>query len=575
MRHLIHLLVVLCWSSVFSQFDPYMDTIKLINTPLSKLDSLDIKYAELPSTFTGGLSVVGHDLNPSLIFSRLNNHWLSRASRLDRRDYFSALPYLGFTYSIGGQGTQFLTTQFTQAFTDSLILNVNYRRSSSNGYFRNAAFDRSSVRTSLNRKGIFYSFYLEGLFTSGNYQHSGGVATDTLIETFGLEFSPVLKDNADSRYRVGELTLKNYFDFIETESFSTGVAHRTNYSIVNRKFNEIDTLEGIYPIVNFSSDTTSDQYNHAVISNFAGLFLQRTGYYFDGGIDYTYWRFQNLSNFIDTAEINLSSKLRLFFKKIELRNDFKFNLAGRFNEWHNHARINSEFDKYNIRAWMNVGQYGLDPFRRSYLANNFKYLTTGSLKEFRLDIGGIASVNFRRDDFKVSAGLRQITSPDLYVFNGDRWQNDSLNSVSITSVSFSPAVKLKNFILNTKFVYNLSNTSYIPGFQMFSRICLRGKLFKAKVLSFTTGVDFRYNSEYSVMNHIPGLDIASISSSMVSSSSRINLDAFVNLGLERFAFYFRFENIAYIWDDRIRQVVENYPIAGARMRLGITWDFFN
>ena len=110
---------------------------------------------------------------------------------------------------------------------------------------------------------------------------------------------------------------------------------------------------------------------------------------------------------------------------------------------------------------------------------------------------------------------------------------------------------------------------------MFSRICLRGKLFKAKVLSFTTGVDFRYNSEYSVMNHIPGLDIASISSSMVSSSSRINLDAFVNLGLERFAFYFRFENIAYIWDDRIRQVVENYPIAGARMRLGITWDFFN
>ena len=79
-----------------------MDTIKLTNTPLSKLDSLDIKYAELPSTFTGGLSVVGHDLNPSLIFSRLNNHWLSRASTLDRRDYFSALPYLGFTYSIGG-----------------------------------------------------------------------------------------------------------------------------------------------------------------------------------------------------------------------------------------------------------------------------------------------------------------------------------------------------------------------------------------------------------------------------------------------------------------------------------------
>lgn len=575
MKHLILILVLLSGNSVLSQFDPYMDTIKLDTTPLSQLDSADVKFAEFSTTFTGGLSLAGPDLNASSLFARLNNQWLSNAYKLDRRDYFSALPYLGFTYSFGAQGTQFLTARFTQAFTDSLILNINYRRASGNGYFRNSVFDRNNVRASFIRKGGLYSFYAEGFFTSGNYQHAGGLTTDTLIETFGLEFSPVFKENAESRYRSGGITLKNYIDFIPSGNTATGLAHRTEYSIVNRKYNEVDTLGGIYPMVNFNADTTSDQYNVASISNFGGLFIQRSGFYFDGGLRQAYWRYHNLSNLLDTTEIDLTSGLRMSFNNFELINDFKFNLAGRFNEWYDHARLNAGFQSYKLLAWMNIGQYGLDPFRRSYLANTFQYVTTGSLKEFRLEVGGEVSAGFIEDKLLVKAGLRQIASPDLYVFDGVGWQNDSLNSVSITSVSVSPALNLKHIKLNTKFVYNLSNSSYVPQIQFFSRLCFTGELFEAKILRFATGVDFRYNSNYDVLTYVPGLDVSVLNSNSISSSARTNLDAFVNLGLERFGFYFRFENIAYFWEDQLRQVAKNYPIAGPRMRLGITWDFFN
>lgn len=575
MKHLILILVLLGGSSVFSQFDPYMDTIKLDNTPLSNLDSADIKYAEFSTTFTGGLSLAGPDLNASNIFSRLNQRWLGNAYQLDKRDYFSALPYLGFTYSFGAQGSQFLTARFTQAFTDSLILNINYRRASGNGYFRNSVFDRNNVRASFIKKGKFYSFYAEGNYTSGNYQHAGGLTTDTLIETFGLEFSPVYKENANSKYRSGGVTLKNYLDFIPSENTATGLAHRTEYSIINRQYNEIDTLSGIYPFVNFNADTTADQFNLASVANFGGLFIQRSGFYFDGGVSQTYWRYQNLSNILDTTEIDLTSRLRMSFKNFELNNDFKFNLLGRFNEWYNHAQLKAGFQKYKLSAWMNIGQYALDPFRRSYLANTFQYTTTGSLKEFRLDAGGEVSASFMDDKLLVRAGLRQIASPDLYVYNGVQWQNDSLNSVSITSVSIAPALHLNHFKLNTKFVYNLSNSPYIPQVQLFSRMYFTGKLFEAKILKFATGVDFRYNTSYDVMTYVPGLDVSVIDNGVITSSSRTNLDAFINLGLERFGFYFRFENIAYFWEDQLRQVAANYPMAGPRMRLGITWDFFN
>ena len=101
------------------------------------------------------------------------------------------------------------------------------------------------------------------------------------------------------------------------------------------------------------------------------------------------------------------------------------------------------------------------------------------------------------------------------------------------------------------------------------------RLFKAKILKLATGIDFRYNSSYAVMNYQSILDVSNANNLGLISSSRTNLDAFVNFGIERFNFYFRYENISYFWEDKLRPVVEGYPIAPPRMRIGITWEFLN
>lgn len=575
MKYLIVILVVLWGQHLFGQFELQMDTIKLNKTPLTGIDSTDVKFAESSTVFDGGLSLSGVDLNAQNIFARLNSRWLLNAFDDSQSEFFSALPYMGFTYSFGGQGTQFLTGRYSQAFHDSLILNINYNRVSSNGYFRNSIFDRSRVDASLIRKGRFYSFRFDGMFTSGNFQHSGGLSTDTLIESFGLEFSPVHKNNADSKYRNAELSLLNYFDVIPSSNTATGIVHRIEYSIVNRKYNEIDTLTGLYPIVNFNTDTTADQYNLPILTNFGGLFIHREHFYFEGGVNYTFWNYLNMSNSSDTSELGLSSKLDWSIFDLRLRNEFEFNLFGRFNEWYNHATLSYPGDRFQAGAWLNIGQYAIDPFKRMFIGNTFEYTTTGTMKEFRLSLGGRVSTKLWKDRLLIAATVDQFTSPDLYVFNGQEWQNDSLNNVSITSLTIAPSLQLSHFKLNTRISYNLTNTSFIPSLQFFSRVCFTGRLFEARILQLAAGADFRYNTSYEVMSYVPVLDVLSLGGLTPASSSRTNLDAFVNFGLERFTFYFRYENIAYFWEDQLREIAENYPIAAPRMRIGITWDFFN
>lgn len=575
MKNLIIIVLVLFSGVSFGQFITHYDTIKLKKTPLSGTDSVDIKFAENPTAFDGGVAQSGANLTVNNVVNRISGRWLIDPTG-SQPTYFSALPYLGFTYSFGAQGSQYLRAYYSQAFNDSLVLNIYYNKALGNGYYRNSAFDRNKLQLSLIRQGTFYSFKLNGLYSSGNFQHSGGLRTDTLIELYGLEFSPVNKNDAQSKYRNAQISFSNYFDVVPSEKTAIGVLHKASYSIVNRKYGEIDTLTGIYSTINFNSDTTQDEYNLPSISNFGGVFLQRGKFYFDGGIQHTYWNYLNMTFRKDTTELDITSKLDWSLFNLDLRNDFKLNLFGRYNEWYDHADVFAQFGSFKLKAWMRVGQYALDPFRRYFVGNTFDYSTTGAQKEFKVQVGGEVNTRFWEDKISVKAGLNQFTSPNLYVFNGQNWQNDSLNNVSISQLSLSPSLHLGYFNMDNRIIYNLMNIDMMPQFQFFSRMYFKGKVFEAKRLELTTGIDFQYNTSYNVFNYVPALDIATIGAVSPSlSSSRTNMDAFINFGLERFSFYFRYENIAYYWEDQLRMVVENYPIAAPRMRIGIAWDFFN
>lgn len=124
------------------------DTLSFNERMLGSVDSSDVKSGILPSTFDGGLELLSQQ---GFSLNRLNNDFGGVRFNQDpdvQKMRFSALPFIGFAYSFGGQGTQFVRANYIQAFTDSLLLNVDYKANVGNGFLRQSAFISSRERQS-------------------------------------------------------------------------------------------------------------------------------------------------------------------------------------------------------------------------------------------------------------------------------------------------------------------------------------------------------------------------------------------------------------------------------------------
>src|SRR3989338_942367 len=139
-RWLFIVLFTLISSGVDGQLYTYFDTLTYAARMNSALDSIDISGAELPSTFDGGIGTNNQSaLSANNLFQQYTQTQFTRESQL-RPMAFSALPYLGFSYTFGGQTAQFLRVRYVHAFRDNTLLNIYYERRSSNGILRNNAF---------------------------------------------------------------------------------------------------------------------------------------------------------------------------------------------------------------------------------------------------------------------------------------------------------------------------------------------------------------------------------------------------------------------------------------------------
>lgn len=549
------------------------DTLNYSFRMNSSIDSLDISGADYPSTFDGGIATYSpYGLSVDALFRNYttpNFH----PDRTFKEMQFSALPHLGFSYSFGGQGSQFLRARYEHAFSDSINLNIKYQRRSGIGSIRNANFSTDDLSVQFQRLGSFYSIQLEGGFNGSLVNHSGGVTTDTLIEDFGLDFSPVYKSNANSRNRTGSVKLRNYFDFNKDSINSIGLLTNHYYQIKNRIYSEVDTVSGIYDTIFIDDFSTRDQFNNASISNGAGIYFMNNFIYIDGVVDYAYRDYQNLGQHEYLSELSLSSLARIKLGQFRIKNNLNFNIAGRFNEYREEARLNYSSNKLDINASFLLEQKAATLLQRKYFSNTTNYASNGTELQGWMKLSGNAAYNF-------SSNLRVLLVGDftsvnsVYEFNGAEWENIKANK-TYASLALNTAFNYGVLNFHPRFVYSLSSDSLLPSYQASGRLFVKGKLFKDKKLEALFGVDLSYISGFNTKVYVPSMDTYDWSMTGADFSERTNVDAFVSFGISEFRFFFRYENIGYFWSKKENQVVSNYPIAGPRMRLGLTWDFFN
>jgi hypothetical protein len=147
--------------------------------------------------------------------------------------------------------------------------------------------------------------------------------------------------------------------------------------------------------------------------------------------------------------------------------------------------------------------------------------------------------------------------------------------MSFASIGVDAKLHLGQFHLYPTVKYTIDENNYLPGLQGYLRAMLKTRLFKAKKLELALGVDASYISQFKPRVYMPAINAYDWYAMTNENGAIANLHAFASFGIEEFRFYVRFENIGYFWSEISTNEVLNYPLSGTRLRVGLTWDFFN
>jgi len=568
--------------TAFGQIELDPDTVLYEQRTGGSIDTFDISNGDYPTTFSGGRSILSlNGLSSYSFYQDLTSRKFQRFTFFDPLK-FSAIPHLGFAYSFGGQGTQFVRLDYSQAFTQKLLFNFKYDRNAGNGYIQNSDFVENNLRLQLQRDARRFSFQLKASYQSFVNSHSGGVvddpSTDDVINQLGLGFSPVNKSTAQDSLKMGSVYLKNYLNFSPDSLNHFGLTTHHHYSITNRVYRESDFLSPIYNSINIDSLNTRDQFNNARIRNAGGVYYsnRKTQFYLDALIEHGYWNFQNLGRNLDTNEIGLVTNARIKIKDIVLSNHARVNVVGAFNEWSDEARLVYSKGRLKASGGLVLKNSAPDPFQREYFANNFSYVLTSFDKQTILRTG--AGFNWNVKDSILNFGVKgDFTSlSSVYSFDGQTWRTDS-SSFTFASLRADAHMSLGLFNFYPTIVYSFDSDDYLPSLQFYSRLFLKGRLFKAKKLEALLGVDASYVTAFNNRVYVPAMDAFDmfVTSGLSETKAMFNLHAFASFGIDEFHFYVRYENIGYFWNDSTNDEVFGYPIPSTRLRIGLSWDFFN
>lgn len=549
------------------------DTLKSHYFTGGVIDSIDISFSSHSTTLSGSSNYSLENTQPYDLFIQNKGGTRFRTFNPWKKVRFSALPHLGFGYIFGTQATQIVKTNYTHAFKQYNLLNVDYNLNKGSAYLRSNAFENHDVQLQFQHIGKVYSLQFRGQYMHNKYGQNGGVTTDSLIPISGLIFTPVNKDKASSKYNAGRIEIEHFVDFLTKDSInSLGLFVDNQLFVFNRKYREVsDTLGLIYPTIYFNADSTNDQYQLSSLTNGAGVFYNRNEFFIKAGVTHKWWNFFNIGNRIAQLEMNLNANMRIKVKAVQIENQSSFNFIGANGEWFSNTSVGFEMKQFHFKGYANVNHLLPDPFQRFYFSNTLIYLSdlANIKKQFNLDVNAQFSYQYKQHQIGVFAKNAVLTNN--YWFYDNKWVNDTLQTLNALSVGLFGKTSVKTFHIDLRGSYNASN--WMPNLLIQSRIYVQGRLFKGRKLLAQIGVEASYHTGYKALELIPVMDIFRLSEQKAAPMA--NLHLFGAFEVQRFRFFFRAENFGYFWTDRKQLIAVDYPIPAIQIRVGITWDFFN
>lgn len=555
---------------------PHIDTIGLeYRSGGADLDSIDaVNVGNLTLRPAAGFSqIFEHNLANNLYESPAGFTYLINEKKVKPK--YIGLPYLGFQYAFGSALNQALNLDYHQYFTPQTHLHFRYHRRTSNGLLRNGDFKLNDVSLEFYHSKKRWSTKLEAYYGGHEYGENSGIETVELLETFPIEFTPILRNNARSTIRKLNIAWDNYYRVLGDSINGLGIKTQQRFDLNGRVFNDPNFDDSLVDNVYIDTVTTRDQYQTSSISNGGGIYFSTNSFQIDATINHRYWKNQNLAQYRDTNEVFLQSLLWTEWKGIAIENDFYFNLIGALGEFYNHTKLTfSPFRKAEVFGRLNFDNRLPMPYQRFHNANHVQWELNELQTQQILNITG--GIHYGDTNF-VEATVNWTNISNGLYFIENEWRQDTLDFVSVGSIGVKGGLKLGKFGFypSVRLGINTDNFNYQPTFSTMNRISFQTKLFKAQRLGVALGVDVGYVAGYQFMQYNTLLSVVQPVQTAEKTPNLMRLNAFAALSIDEFRFFVRAEHLDYFINDQTARIDTNYPIMPFIIRIGVTWDFFN
>lgn len=487
---------------------------------------------------------------------------------------FSALPHIGFSYSMGSNAQQLGKISYTQA-TDSMnFLQMDYQRQLSNGSMRNQEFQRNQLELSWLRRGKRYALDFDVQFLNINQGLNGGLLGDTINQGFAQIFQDVKKANASQKYTVVSVKFDNYFSLIANDELKTGFFINPFFKVTNRSYTEADTLTQIYGFTNYNADSTADFWQRGEVGSSAGYFFHTQQLAFNVGAQARYWDYDNALVHNDTLEFALVGDLIIDLRSgWNWKSSARINVLGALGEFSAVTNLHKSFDRFSINLNGSAGSRYPQNYQRNYYGNTVQYSWKDKVLETYVDAKGALSIRLNKQSATIFGGVQQHFNMPLFL--DGRWRQDTITSLSLATVGAGFDFLWGKFLLQPKATLQFATVDILPNAIVQARIAYNGTLFKGKKLKNVTGVDLGYSTSYRLMTYVPLMDAYSFNSGNATFTAMPKIHFFSQFDLGFFRWFVRVENIeqAFLKAKNFESV--GYPVLPLQIRFGVSWDLFN
>lgn len=560
-------------SSIAQQINGFteIDSIKSTYSSSGKLSSIDLSSGNLLSTlgFASNQPFLFDPLN--LLYSGLTFNSLQPTKSIR----YSSLPHIGFAYSFGSSGFQFAKFQYTQAFSNKWIINLDYKNQQTNGILRNSATRNQLVSLKISKQSNALESLLAANYSIQSFGWNGGILEDSLSLTYSPELIPVTKNDAISVRKEVYLNWTNYINMFADSTQKTGVYFNADFRSRNRIYRETGELSSQYNQIFVDSFETYDHVQISSQSNEIGFFTARKTWRLNAGINQAFWNYRNGILYRDTLEVDFRESINLNFTSLNIEQNFSFNILGRGQGWENEVSILKKWGKSSLKSTWKMENSWPELLQRHYFSNNNNYQLPIYDLQFKnkLDVSYDLLLDKNNLHFKIS----HLYLKNPYFFDGSVWSNTLINTVNSVSATISSDIKYKSLSISPSYsFYSLpSNWKFYPNHLVKLRLFVeRGVLKKRKLMSYF-GVEPQLIGQFSPLSIYPSMDVFLMSTNLPPQSAFLDLALFAGFELKGFKFFARAENLGYFWNNRMLQLAKGYPIPPMQIQIGITWDFWN